>query len=200
MRRQLILGSSSQPRQRQLSRLKMPFEIGIPDVDETPLENETPTELVLRLAEVKARKVAEKFTDALIIGADQVGVLDGEIICKPINYENAIQQLQKVSGKKIEFIVGLCLLDSKDQSIQISLETFSVTFRELTKPMIECYLQNEDALNCAGSFKAEGLGIALIKECHDTDFSALIGLPLIRLIDMLEKVGMGPLSNNYMGI
>ena len=194
MTRQLILASSSQPRQRQLQRLKMPFSIGIPDVDETPLENESAKQLVLRLAEVKTRKVAESYADAVLIGADQVGILDGKIICKPLNYENAIEQLQNVSGKKVDFLVGLCVLDSKTQHLQLELETFSVTFRALTRPMIEYYLQNEDALNCAGSFKAEGLGVALIKEFHDTDFSALVGLPLVRLIDMLEKVGVSPLK------
>lgn len=191
----LILGSSSKPRQNLLKRLQIPFETTSPDIDETPLANETPDQLVLRLAEAKARKVSERFPDAFIIGADQVGVLDHEILCKPEDHGHAVKQLQKMSGRRVDFLVGLCLLNAKNQTQQISLEKFSVTFRSLTLDMIENYLKKEDALQCAGSFKAEGLGIALVKECHDFDFSTLIGLPLIRLTSMLEEVGMGPLMN-----
>lgn len=194
MTRQLILGSSSKPRQALMQRLKLPFEIGIPDVDETPLPDETAQQLVLRLAEVKARKVAKQYPNAVIIGVDQVGMLNEEILCKPMTNTNAIQQLQKMSGKEIEFFIGLCVFDAKNQMIQTELETFSVTFRNLTLSMIENYLQKEEVLHCAGSFKAEGLGIALVQEFHDTDFSALIGLPLIRLIRMLKKVGIDPLA------
>lgn len=189
----LILGSSSKPRQTLLKRLQVPFTIAEPNVDETPLKDETPTDLVLRLAAAKARKIAESFPDALIIGADQVGVLDAEILCKPMTHENAIIQLKKMSGRNVEFLIGLCLYNAKNQTQQISLEKFSVTFRHLTPQMIENYLQKEHALHCAGSFKAEGLGIALVKEFHDTDFSALIGLPLIRLTHMLEQAGMSPI-------
>lgn len=188
--RKLILGSSSKPRFELLKRLSVPFEVAVPDIDETPLINETPKELVLRLAAQKARKVSQHFSDALIIGVDQVGVLENEILCKPTSPENAVQQLQKASGKRIEFLVGLCLYDSKNDTQQLELETFSVTFRELSLSMIENYLRKENALSCAGSFKAEGLGIALVDEFHDTDFSALVGLPLIRLIRMLERVGV----------
>lgn len=194
MTRQLILGSSSKPRQALMQRLKLPFEIGIPDVDETPLSDETAQRLVLRLAEVKARKVAEQYSNGVIIGVDQVGMLNKEILCKPMTNTKAIQQLQKMSGKEIEFFIGLCVFDAKSQMIQTELETFSVTFRELTLLMIENYLKKEEVLHCAGSFKAEGLGIALVQEFHDTDFSALIGLPLIRLIRMLKKVGIDPLA------
>lgn len=192
-KRQLILGSSSKPRQLLLKRLQIPFAIAEPNVDETQLADETPTQLVLRLAQMKAQKVAEKFPDAVIIGADQVGVLQDTVLGKPLTHTNAVKQLQAMSGNNIEFFIGLCLLDAKNQTQQLSLEKFSVTFRNLTPQMIENYLQKEDALQCAGSFKAEGLGIALVKEFHDTDFSALIGLPLIRLTNMLENIGMGPI-------
>lgn len=194
MRKRLVLGSSSKPRQKLLTSLQIPFDVASPDIDESPLPDETPTQLVLRLAEAKARKIAETFPEAVIIGADQVGVLDEEILCKPLNHENAVQQLQKMSGRRVDFLIGLCLLDAKDNSQQISLENFSVTFRPLTLKMIETYLEKENPLQCAGSFRAEGLGIALVSEYHDTDFSALVGLPLIRLTKMLENVGLGPLS------
>lgn len=193
MNRQLVLGSSSKPRQALMKRLQIPFTTASPDVDETPLPDETPTQLVIRLAELKAKKIAEQFPDALIIGADQVGVLENEILGKPLTHANAIKQLQKMSGKCIEYHIGLCLLDARNKAQQTAVENFSVTFRSLTSSMIENYLKKEDALNCAGSFKAEGLGIALVKEFHDTDFSALIGLPLIRLIHMLEKFGIYPI-------
>lgn len=192
--RKLILGSTSKPRLRLLQRLLIPFEVAAPDVDETPYDNEPPSQLVTRLAEMKARKVAEQYPDAVIIGADQVGVLNNEILCKPHTHEIAVNQLQKMSGKHVEFLVGMTLLDSKTQVIETILETYAVTFRDLKLSMIEIYLQKEDALQCSGSFKAEGLGIALVSELHGNDFSALIGLPLIRLTGMLEKVGLEPLS------
>lgn len=191
--RQLILGSSSKPRQLLLKRLQIPFTIAEPNIDETQLTGETPTQLVLRLAKQKAKKIAETFPDAIIIGADQVGVLQGSVLGKPLTHANAVKQLHSMSGNNVEFFIGLCLLDAKNQTHQLSLEKFSVTFRKLTSQMIENYLKKEDALQCAGSFKAEGLGIALVEEFHDTDFSALIGLPLIRLTNMLEKIGMAPI-------
>lgn len=191
--RTLILGSSSKPRQNLLKRLQIPFEIASPDIDETPLLGESAEQLVMRLAEAKARKVAEQYPDAFIIGADQVGVLENQILGKPHTHENAVKQLEKMSGKRVEYFIGLCLLDAKNKTRQCALETFSVTFRNLTSKMIENYLHKEDALQCAGSFKAEGLGIALVQTFHDTDYTALIGLPLIRLTNMLEKAGMGPL-------
>jgi septum formation protein len=191
--RQLILGSTSKPRQNLLTRLHIPFEIAAPDVDETPLLGEMPEQLVMRLAEAKARKVSEQYNDAIIIGADQVGVLDDRILGKPMTHENAVEQLHKISGRHVEFFIGLCVLDSKSQERLCAMETFSVTFRKLTDSMIDNYLRKEQPLHCAGSFKAEGLGIALVHTFHDTDFSALIGLPLIRLIKMLEKMGISVL-------
>lgn len=191
----LILASTSKPRRALLERLKIPFKTASPDVDETPLENEAPEQMVLRLAEAKARKVAIQFPDALLIGADQVGVLGKEILGKPLTQEKAIEQLTFMSGKKVDFYIGLCLFDAKEQNLQLTLETFAVTFKTFTLKTIENYLNREQVLHCAGSFKAEGLGIALVKQFHDTDFSALIGLPLIKLISLLENIGRGPLEN-----
>ena len=194
MTRQLILGSTSQPRRELLQRLQIPFEICAPDLDETPLENETPKELVLRLAEAKARKVAESFSDALIIGADQVGVIDNTIQGKPLTYDKAVQQLTAASGKRMQFFIGLCVLDARKNISQIALEEFDVIYRDLTLPMIENYLKKETPFQCAGSCKAEGLGIALINEFSGKDFTALIGLPLIRLVNLLENAGLSPLA------
>jgi septum formation protein len=195
MTKQLILASSSKPRQSLLQRLQIPFEISVPDVDETPLPNETPSQLVIRLAEKKARAVAEKFPDAIIIGADQVGVLNDQIQGKPHTYENAVNQLQQASGKRMRFFIGLCVMDARAHTHQIALEEFDVIYRKLTHTMIENYLQKEQPFECAGSCKAEGLGIALIQEFQGTDFTALIGLPLIRLVSMLEHYGMDPLES-----
>ena len=189
----LILASTSQPRKMLLERLLIPFDIVAPDVDETPILNESPRDLVLRLAEAKAKKVAQQYPDALIIGADQVGVFDNKIVGKPLTLDNAKKQLHEMSGKKIIFYIGLCLLDAKNNTQQLALETFDVVYRALTAPMIEAYLKKEQPLQCAGSCKAEGLGITLIEAFEGKDFSALIGLPLIRLTQMLEQAGLSPL-------
>lgn len=192
--RKLILCSTSQPRKALLQRLQLPFEIMAPEVDESPLENENPKDLVLRLAKEKAQVASKKFPDALIIGADQVGVLENEIQGKPHTYENAAKQLQAASGKRMQFLIGLCLFDSRAQTCQLALEEFDVLYRPLSPSMIENYLNKEQPLECAGSCKAEGLGIALIEEFQGKDFTALIGLPLIRLVKMLEKAGLDPLN------
>ncbi|HVY53606.1 MAG TPA: nucleoside triphosphate pyrophosphatase [Gammaproteobacteria bacterium] len=192
--RLLVLGSTSTPRYALLQRLQIPFKVAAPNIDETPLPNETPQNLVQRLALEKAQAVAKQYPDALIIGADQVGVLDGVIQGKPLTYENAKIQLQNASGKTIKFYIGLCLYDSKKHEHQIAMEEFDVIYRILNMNMIEGYLKKEQPLQCAGSCKAEGLGIALIKEFRGTDFSALIGLPLIRLVEMLEQAGISLFS------
>jgi len=192
--KKLILGSTSQPRRDLLERLQIPFEICAPDIDETPLENETPSNLVLRLAEVKARKVAEKFPNAIIISADQVGVIDNTIQGKPHTHANAVKQLSAASGKCMQFFIGLCVFDSFTNTMQLVLEEFDVLYRELTSEKIEQYLVKEKPYQCAGSCKAEGLGITLIKEFKGKDFTALIGLPLIALTDLLENAGLSPLQ------
>ena len=183
----LILASSSKPRQLLLQRLQVPFTVAPSHIDETPLRNENPSDMVVRLAKEKATEVANQFSDALIIGADLVGLLENTILGKPLTHENAIKQLAFVSGKHVRFLIGLCLLDTKNKTEQLSLETYDVYFRPLTLPMSENYLNKESALECAGSFKAEGLGITLVEKFVGNDFTALIGLPLIKLTHMLEQ-------------
>jgi septum formation protein len=187
MTQPLILASSSSPRKKLLERLKIPFLTMSPDIDESQLPGEKPEDMVVRLGIQKAEKVAQTHPDALIIGADQVGIIDNTILCKPLNHEQAVKQLQMVSGKCVRFLIGLCLLNAKNKTQQVSLETFDVYFRPLTIQMIEDYIQKEDVLSCAGSFRVEGVGIKLVEKLVGDDYTALIGLPLIRLVRMLEK-------------
>lgn len=195
---QLILSSSSPARRMLLARLPIPFTSTSPDVDETPLPDEDVKSMVLRLAEAKARKSATIYQGSLIIGCDQVGTLDNTILCKPLTHENAIKQLRLVSGKVVRFYTAICLLDTRTNHIQSTIEIYDVYFRELSNALIENYLLKENPYQCAGSFRAEGLGIALIEKFHGDDYTALIGLPLIKLVQMLEKVGVNPLgSTNY---
>jgi septum formation protein len=189
MTQRLILGSTSKPRQALLQRLKIPFEIAAPDIDETPLPGEKAPDLVLRLAQQKAEIVAKNYPNALVIGADQVGVCGETILNKPLTHANAVTQLQAVSEQCVRFYIGLCLLNTSNQTRQVTLETYDVYFRKLTPKLIDYYLKNEAALNCAGSFKAEGLGVILVDKFQGDDFTALIGLPLARLTQMLEKAG-----------
>jgi septum formation protein len=186
----LILASTSAPRKLLLERLCIPFEYVAPNVNETPLDHETPNEMVVRLAKEKAEAVAMQFPDSVIIGADQVGVLDNTILGKPLTHDKAIVQLQQLSGKTVTFSIGLCVLNTVNNNQQVLLENFTVVYRTLSQEMIENYLQKESVLNCAGSFKVEGLGIALVEKLIGADYTALIGLPLIQLIRMLEQAGI----------
>lgn len=186
--RTLILSSSSPARRDLLERLQIPFTVVSPDIDESPKHNEIPFEMVKRLAIEKAKKSAEQFPDALIIGCDQVGTIDAKVLTKPLEHDNAVQQLKFVSGKTVRFLTGICLYDAKTQYIQHAVETYDVHFRKLSESTIKHYLEKEDALFCAGSFHVEGLGIALIEKLAGDDYTALIGLPLIRLTEMLGKV------------
>lgn len=185
---QLILASTSPARKKLLERLKIPFSVMPANVDETPLPNETPDTLVRRLAELKARTIATNNPDALIIGSDQVIVLDNTIQGKPLTHENAIKQLLSVSGKRVRSLTGLCLLNAKTQQLQIDVATFDVVFRELTQETIEWYLEHDTPYECAGSIRAEGLGIVLIKETSGRDPTALVGLPLMLLVDMFNQL------------
>ena len=191
--RRLILASTSPFRRDLLARLALPFRAQAPEVDETRLPGETAPELVARLAERKAAAVAWQEPAALIIGSDQVAVLDGTIIGKPGDHERAVAQLQQASGRTVVFHTGLCLLDSASGGRQIAVEEFRVAFRVLTTAMIERYLRREQPYQCAGSFKSEGLGIALFERLEGADPTSLIGLPLIRLTRMLEAAGMAVL-------
>jgi MAF protein len=192
---QLVLASTSPFRRELLMRLGLPFETAAPDVDESQLDNESPQALVARLAEAKARACAAQFPEALIIGSDQVAVLDGNILGKPGNHENAVQQLQAASGRQVDFLTGLCLLNSKTQNIQVKVVPFTVVFRLLSDAQIEDYLLREQPYNCAGSFKSEGLGICLFEKMQGNDPNALIGLPLIELTTLLEAEGVNVLAS-----
>lgn len=188
--RSLILASTSPFRRDLLARLGLPFTVQAPDADETPQPDEDAPTLVARLATDKAQVVARHHPEALIIGSDQAAVLDDEIIGKPGDHERAVAQLRRASGRTMNFYTGLCLLDSASGQRQVAVEPFRVVFRTLTEPRIERYLRREQPYQCAGSFKSEGLGIALFERLEGDDPTSLIGLPLIRLIRMLEAVGM----------
>ena len=187
---QLVLASTSPFRRELLSRLAIPFEILAPDVDESPLPGEPPEELVQRLSEAKARAGAAQFPRALVIGSDQVAVVDGEVLGKPGGHERAVAQLRKLSGKTVTFLTGLCLYDAASGEANTRLVPFRVRFRTLDEARIERYLRREQPYNCAGSFKSEALGITLFEGMEGDDPTALIGLPLITLTSLLTKAGV----------
>ena len=186
----LILGSSSPFRRELLDRLGLDYECNSPEIDESRLEGETAEAMVLRLAEAKARAVAKRHPDALIIGSDQVAVLGEKILGKPGTHDKAFEQLRAASGQRVIFQTGLCLYDSRSNTAQLDRVPFAVQFRHLSDEQIEHYLQRERPYNCAGSFKSEGLGIALFERMQGEDPNALIGLPLIQLVSMLETAGV----------
>jgi septum formation protein len=186
----LILASTSIYRKELLARLGLPFVTAAPQVDETPLNDETPEQLVTRLAEAKARAVAGQYPNDLIIGSDQVAVIAGNIIGKPGDHERAAAQLRAASGKRLEFLTGLCLLNSGGGFAQTEVVPYAVIFRPLSDRQIADYLRREQPYHCAGSFKSEGLGIALCERFEGEDPTALIGLPLMRLTRMLEQEGV----------
>lgn len=183
---QLVLASTSPFRQQLLSKLQLPFTTAAPDCDETPLANESPEQLVQRLAESKARSCPVP-QNSLVIGSDQVCVIDGKIVGKPHTREKAIEQLLSQSGKAITFYTGLALYNRATDSARVELDTFTVHFRHLNREMVTRYVDQEQPFNCAGSFKSEGLGIALFERLEGDDPNSLVGLPLIRLIRLLEQ-------------
>jgi MAF protein len=191
----LVLGSTSPFRKILLEKLQLPFECAKPNIDESPKPNETPIALVERLAIEKAKAVSSSYTDALIIGSDQVAVCNGEIIGKPHTYENAIKQLTRFSGKSITFFTGLCVYCTETNIAHSIVEPFIVHFKVLTQDEISNYLNIEKPLNCAGSFKSEGLGICLFERLEGDDPNTLIGLPLIKLITLLKQQGMDVLAS-----
>ncbi|MGW8247355.1 MAG: Maf family protein [Acidiferrobacterales bacterium] len=186
----LVLASSSPYRQKLLQQLQLQFESISPEIDETPLPNEAPVELVQRLAIAKARAVADECVDCLVIGSDQVAVHDHEIVGKPNDHDDAVRQLQYASGKTITLYTGLALVNSRTNVVQSEVVPFTIHFRELTRDQIENYLRKDQPYNCAGSVKSESLGVALFERFEGDDPNALIGLPLIRLVHMLEKEGV----------
>jgi MAF protein len=190
----LVLASSSPFRRSILARLGLEFITDAPQIDETPSPDEDPESLVIRLAKQKAMAISIGHPDSLIIGSDQVAAINHQVLGKPGNHDRAIKQLSMASGKKVTFYTGLCLLNSKTDNMQVCCEPFHVHFRTLDSETIENYLQRERPYNCAGSFKSEGLGIVLFEKLEGADPNALIGLPLIRLIDMLKEEGIDPLT------
>lgn len=192
---QLILASTSLWRRALLEKLAIPFECAAPEVDETPLPGEAPRHLVLRLAQKKAQSLVHRYPSHLIIGSDQICVLDGEITGKPLTEENARQQLLKARGNIVTFYTGLALYNSATGHLQTEVEPFDVHFRHLSETEIEDYVRKERPLHCAGSFKSEGLGIALFERLEGRDPNTLIGLPLIALCQMLRRENVNPLLN-----
>jgi septum formation protein len=186
----LVLASTSIYRSQLLSVLQIPFLTDSPNVDETPLPNEDARQTSWRLSRLKAEAVTARHPDALIIGSDQVALLDGEQLGKPMTHDNAVHQLRAMRGKTVSFFTALSLLNARTGDMQTEVAETHVTFRQLSDQQIEDYLLKEQPYHCAGSAKSEGLGIALIQRIEGNDPNSLIGLPLIALIDMLEKQGV----------
>jgi septum formation protein len=196
---QLVLASSSAYRKTLLDRLRLPFTCASPAIDETPLPGETSSALAMRLAEAKARALAMQFPDALIIGCDQVCCCQGHLLGKPGSFDAALAQLQLCNGRQAEFLTALSLLDTRSGNCQHSLDSFNVQFRQLSHQEMRNYLQLEQPFDCAGSFKAEGLGITLFEAMDGRDFHSLLGLPLISLCTLLRKSGLNPLLPDAAG-
>lgn len=185
--RALILGSSSIYRRQLLERLGLPFRWVAPDVDEAPLPSEQPRDTARRLATAKAQAVARLEPRALIIASDQVAELDGAPLGKPGNHATAARQLQAMRGRQVVFHTALCVLEAASGRRQLAMVPTTVRFRALSDAQIENYLQREQPYDCAGSAKIESLGIALVDKVESDDPTALIGLPLVALVAMLER-------------
>jgi septum formation protein len=195
--RKIVLASTSPYRQQLLRQLQLPFIIAAPDFIEEIDLSVAPALLVCHLALGKAQSLAERYPDALIIGSDQIFVDQrGRPIGKAENMQAAFQQLKQMTGRTHCFFTGLALLDSHSGKIQTDYATFSVSLRELTDNQIYNYLQREQPFDCAGSFKIEGLGIALMEKLEGEDYNTLIGLPLIKLVSMLEQAGIQVLGDH----
>lgn len=187
---QIVLASTSKYRRELLARLGLPFEVAAPEVDEAPLANETPQDTARRLAEAKARAVAARYPRAIVIGSDQVAVLEGTTLGKPGNHANALRQLKAMRAREVVFHTALCLYNSATARADTRVVPYRVRFRDYSDAQIEHYLQREQPYDCAGSARCEGLGIALIAAMHGDDPNALIGLPLIALTEMLAAQGV----------
>lgn len=188
--RRLLLASTSPYRRQLLERLGLPFGVIVPCTDETPQLGESGSDLAARLAAAKAHSVAREHPDALIIASDQVAELDSVLLGKPGTHERTVAQLSAAAGRTVRFYTGLCLLDSAGGREQLEVVPYSVVFRPLTVEQIERYVAREQPFDCAGGFKAEGLGITLFERLSGDDPNSLIGLPLIRLCRMLENAGV----------
>ena len=186
----IVLASTSIYRSQLLSTLQLPFQTASPNVDETPLPKETAKQTAQRLSQLKAQAVAQQHPDALIIGSDQVALLDEEQLGKPLTHDNAVRQLRAMRGRRVDFFTAVSLLNARTNDLQTALVETRVSFRNLSDGEIERYLRKEQPYHCAGSAKSEGLGIALIERIEGSDPNALIGLPLIVLVDMFKKQGI----------
>lgn len=189
----LILASSSTIRKRVLAKIGIEFTAISPNIDESPLPEEAPEALVQRLSEEKARKVAHQYSNHLVIGSDQVAVVNDEIVGKPSNRAQAIKQLEAASGRTVSLYTGVALLNSGTGRIQVDVLPYRVQFRKLTRAVIENYIDRDQPYDCGGSLRSEGLGIALLSKFEGEDPNILLGLPLIRLIDMLTEESVFPL-------
>lgn len=187
---QLVLASTSPYRRELLSRLGLPFDVAAPDIDETPLAGESPDDTAQRLSILKARAVAERFPEALIIGSDQVALLEGRQLGKPGTHENAVEQLRSMRGKTLEFHTALTLLNARTGHSQTANVPVRLVMRNYTDAQIEAYLRRDQPYNCCGSARSESLGIALIARYDTEDPNALVGLPLIKLTEMLANEGV----------
>lgn len=183
----LVLASTSIYRSELLARLRLPFQTAAPDVDEAPLADESAKQTSLRLSRAKAQAVAAHFPDALIIGSDQVALLGNQQLGKPLTHDNAVRQLRAMRGQKVTFYTALTLFNARTGDIQTEVAVNHVHYREMTDTQIESYLHKEQPYHCAGSAKSEGLGIALISSMEGDDPNALVGLPLILLVNMLLR-------------
>ncbi|HEX5343372.1 MAG TPA: Maf-like protein [Duganella sp.] len=186
----LVLASSSAYRKELLSRLQLPFEVAVPDIDETPQPGETPSATAVRLAREKAAAVAAKIPGAIVIGSDQVATLDDEQIGKPGNHAHALAQLQKMRGREVIFHTALCVWDGRNNTAQVENIQTIVKFRDLPDDELDAYLRIEQPYDCAGSAKNEALGIAILERIDSSDPTALTGLPLIALTGMLRNLGV----------
>ncbi len=189
----LLLASSSPYRKELLARLGLPFNSASPDIDETPAPGESAEQLALRLATGKARALAEHYPDTIIIGSDQVADLGGRPLGKPGTHERAVAQLRQMRGRTVVFQTAVAVVCQATGFAEVDLAPVRVKFRDLTDGEIETYLRAETPYDCAGSFKMEGLGIALFRSMEGRDPNSLIGLPLIALIDLLRELGVNPL-------
>ena len=190
----LILASSSPYRRALLQQLQLSFTSDSPHINEERLPREQPGDLAQRLAAEKARALGPRYRDSLIIGSDQVAECGELVLGKPGTRENAIRQLAHCSGRQVNFHTGVSVLDTASGEQVTEVEVFTVTFRSLDDTQIQHYIDTDKPFDCAGSFKAEGLGIALFEKMEGSDFNSLIGLPLIRLINLLKMFGLDPLN------
>lgn len=183
----LILASSSPYRQSLLRQLMVDFKTFVPNVDESQLSGESPSQMVERLSVLKAKTIANSQEDALVIGSDQIAVQNGKIMGKPLDHNHAVQQLSTASGGKTNLYTGIALVNTNTGNTQSDVVPYEVVFKTLSNEQINKYLEKEQPYNCCGSLRADGLGIALLQSLFGSDPSALIGLPLIRLVEMLKK-------------